>query len=95
MQTPTMQEIFKEMDELFPLDPTLTHTAPYSDGHDLAIQQFNTLLAQLRSNDLSLGQFLADFGDSLFDAVSAQNRPIYTGQTYPAHEAVVAGLSRQ
>ena len=47
MQTPTMQEIFKEMDELFPLDPTLTHTAPYSDGHDLAIQQFNTLLAQL------------------------------------------------
>ena len=95
MQTPTMQEIFKEMDELFPLDPTLTHTAPYSDGHDLAIQQFNTLLAQLRSNDLLLGQFLADFGDSLFDAVSAQNRPIYTGQTYPAHEAVMDGLSRQ
>ncbi len=73
-----------------------SHTyCPDSDGHDLAIQQFNTLLAQLRSNDLLLGQFLADFGDSLFDAVSAQNRPIYTGQTYPAHEAVMDGLSRQ
>ena len=95
MQTPTMQEIFKEMDELFPLDPTLTHTTPDSDGHNLAIQQFNTLLAQLRSNDLSLAQFLTDFGDSLFDAVTEQNRPLYTGQIYPAHEAVMDGLSRQ
>ena len=93
MQTPTMQEIFKEMGELFPLDPT--HTAPDSDGHNLAIQQFNTLLAQLRSNDLSLAQFLTDFGDSLFDAVTEQNRPLYTGQIYPAHEAVMDGLSRQ
>ena len=95
MQTPTMQEIFKEMGELFPLDPTLTHTTPDSDGHNLAIQQFNTLLAQLRSNDLSLAQFLTDFGDSLFDAVTEQNRPLYTGQIYPAHEAVMDGLSRQ
>ena len=47
MQTPTMQEIFKEMDELFPLDPPFTQTLPDSSSHHLAIQQFNTLLAQL------------------------------------------------
>ncbi len=84
------------MGELFPLDPTLTHTTPYSDGHNLAIQQFNTLLAQLRSNDLLLAQFLTDFGDSLFDAVSEQktaalHRPEFTRLM----RRVMDGLSRQ
>ena len=45
-------------------------------------------------DDIPLTQFLHDFGDSLFAAVTEQNRPVYAGQTYPAHEAVMDGLAR-
>lgn len=44
--------------------------------------------------DMPLTQFLAEFGDSLFKAVTEQNQPIYQGQTYPETEAALDGLSR-
>ncbi|WP_373741618.1 DEAD/DEAH box helicase family protein [Neisseria sp.] len=43
---------------------------------------------------MPLAEFLADFGDSLFDAVTEQNRPVYHGQTYPETEAVWDALAR-
>ena len=82
----TLEQVFIEMDEM---DNAL------NGRHAEAINQFNTLLANIRTNDLSLTQFLSDYGDSLFDAVTDQNRPLFTGQTYPEHEAVMDGLSRQ
>ena len=46
-------------------------------------------------NHLPLTQFLADFGSSLFDAVSEQNTPIYQGETVACDEKVLSGLTRQ
>ncbi|KLT73757.1 helicase [Neisseria arctica] len=43
---------------------------------------------------MPLVQFLSEFGDSLFDAVTRQNLPIYQGQIHPETEAVLDGLSR-
>lgn len=80
----TTDQIFEELKFL---DPNVRHTE--------AINQFNRLLEQLCSNDLPLSQFLADFGGSLFEAVTEQNRPLYQGQTHAAHEAVLDGLSRK
>ena len=44
--------------------------------------------------DMPLTQFLAEFGESLFQAVTEQNRPVYHGQTYPELEEVLDGLAR-
>ena len=44
--------------------------------------------------DMPLTQFLAEFGESLFDAVTEQNRPVYHGQTCPELEEVLDGLAR-
>lgn len=46
-------------------------------------------------SEISLADFLNDFGDSLFDAVTEQNRPIYHGQTYRETEDILDGLSRK
>ena len=46
-------------------------------------------------NHLPLTQFLADFGGSLFDAVSEQNTPIYQGEENAEDEKVLSGLTRQ
>lgn len=46
------------------------------------------------SHEITLNQFLSDFGNSLFQAVTEQNQPIYQGQTYPETETVLDGLSR-
>lgn len=46
-------------------------------------------------NHLPLTQFLADFGSSLFDAVSEQNTPIYQGETVASDEKVLSELTRQ
>lgn len=69
--------------------------------HCTAINQFNALLAQVKAapevpdaGQLSLSHFLTEFGDSLFQAVNEQNRPVYRGQTYPKHEAALDKLSR-
>ena len=45
-------------------------------------------------SEMPLSQFLADFGSSLFQAVTEQNRPLYQGQTYPETERVLAALAR-
>lgn len=45
-------------------------------------------------NELSLSQFLSEFGDSLFQAVTEQNQPVYTGQTDPKTEQALDALSR-
>ena len=46
-------------------------------------------------NHLPLTQFLADFGSSLFDAVSEQNTPIYQCEENAEDEKVLSGLTRQ
>ena len=93
MQNPVSSAMLQIFDELDEQDAMLAESA--LPKHIEAINQFNILLSQLKSNDLSLSQFLADFGDSLFGAVTKQNQPIFTGQTYPDHEAVMDGLSRK
>ena len=55
---------------------------------------FNELIALSQNTELTLTQFLSEFGDSLFDAVTKQNQPVYTGQRYPTTEAVFDGLAR-
>ena len=50
--------------------------------------------AEQSDTDMPLTQFLAEFGESLFDAVTEQNRPVYHGQTYPELEEVLDGLAR-
>lgn len=45
-------------------------------------------------SEMPLSQFLADFGGSLFQAVTEQNRPLYQGQTYPETEHVLDTLAR-
>ena len=45
-------------------------------------------------SEIPLSQFLADFGGSLFQAVTEQNRPLYQGQTYPETERVLDALAR-
>ncbi len=45
-------------------------------------------------NQMGLKIFLDEFGEGLFDAVSAQNQPVYTGQTCDKHQQVLAGLTR-
>ena len=47
-----------------------------------------------QGNEMPLSSFLADFGSSLFQAVTEQNRPVYHGQIYPKTETVLDGLSR-
>lgn len=49
---------------------------------------------ELPDSDMPLTQFLAEFGDSLFNAVTEQNQPVYQGQTYPKLEEVLDNLER-
>ena len=49
---------------------------------------------ELSDSDIPLTQFLAEFGDSLFNAVTEQNQPVYQGQTYPLLEKVLDNLER-
>ncbi len=49
---------------------------------------------ELPDSDMPLTQFLAEFGDSLFNAVTEQNQPVYQGQTYPHLEKVLDNLER-
>ena len=49
---------------------------------------------ELSDSDIPLTQFLAEFGDSLFNAVTEQNQPVYQGQTYPLLEEVLDNLER-
>ena len=98
MQNPvSLQQVFKELEALDLLEVVDTVPAPQPvlPQHIEAVNQFNLLLSQLKSSDLSLSQFLADFGDSLFQAVTEQNQPLYQGQTYPAHETALDGLTAQ
>lgn len=98
MQNPvSLQQVFKELEALDLLEvvDTVPVPQPVLPQHIEAVNQFNLLLSQLKSSDLSLSQFLADFGDSLFQAVTEQNQPLYQGQTYPAHETALDGLTRK
>ena len=53
-----------------------------------------TAEAEQSDTDMPLTQFLAEFGESLFQAVTEQNRPVYHGQTYLELEEVLDGLAR-
>ena len=93
MQNPVSSNMLQIFDEFDEFDAMQAESA--LPRHIEAVNQFNQLLSQLKSNELLLSQFLNIFGASLFDAVTAQNQPVFTGQTYPEHEAVMDGLSRQ
>ena len=67
-----------------------------SNGESEALTADGTSAAPpLPDSEITLAQFLEDYGDSLFDAVTEQNRPLYEGQTDPVHEAALDGLSRK
>lgn len=63
--------------------------------HELVIQQFNKLLEMSSKKEMKLTDFLDDFGSSLFNAVTAQNQPIYSGQQHELDESVMDSLSRK
>jgi hypothetical protein len=44
--------------------------------------------------ELSLAQFVEDFGSGLMEAVRAQNPPIFTGEMKAERNAILAGLKR-
>lgn len=98
MQTPNLPNDFDENhlisnDELYKeLSGVISHSQ-----HQNIIREFNRLLAEVADmgGDMTLTQFLADFGSSLFEAVTEQNRPVYHGQIYPETEAALDSLSRQ
>ncbi len=48
-----------------------------------------------RQAHLSLAKFVEDFGSGLMEAVRTQNPPIFTGETKPEREALLAGLKRK
>lgn len=87
-QTITVDELY---DELSGVIEEMT-----SQAKDNIIREFNALIAASLADDgMPLTRFLAEFGDSLFEAVTVQNQPVYQGQVYPETEAVLDGLSRQ
>lgn len=69
---------------------TLSSTQDYAQAFFDLHQQ-----AKDKNTELSLNQFLADFGESLFKAVTEQNQPIYQGQTYSNVETTLNQLDRQ
>ena len=54
-----------------------------------------TLKGESRQADLSLAQFVEDFGSGLMRAVRSQNPPVFTGETKPEREAILAALKRK
>lgn len=73
--------------EISPGSEKLVHQFDY-------IQFFNQLIQQFANEELSLAQFMTDFGPSLFEAVSEQNRPVFQGQTDLISEAALNKLTR-
>lgn len=45
--------------------------------------------------EISLGDFVSTFGESLLDAVREQNPPIYDGRPHPGRDRVLDGLARR
>ncbi|WP_051940699.1 DEAD/DEAH box helicase [Stenoxybacter acetivorans] len=68
---------------------------PVLNNDEIINQSEAEAQAESEGNSLPLAQFLNDFGDSLFHAVTAQNQPLYTSQIHAKHEAVMDGLSRR
>lgn len=70
----------------------------YSSDAELdEVQDADTLIdeEEVTQNFMSLGDFLADFGDSLFDAVSSQNKAVYQGEINASDDAVLENLTRK
>lgn len=74
-----------------------THPIPANtdEPHLVSNDGFSGEISGLYGHEMPLNRFLADFGDSLFTAVTEQNKPVYRGQVYPDTEAVLDGLSRR
>ena len=45
--------------------------------------------------DISLQDFVSEFGDELLDSLNRANPPVYTGQARAHRQAILAGLKRQ
>jgi hypothetical protein len=69
------------------------------DAEDLrelaAIREQSQPGQESQPETLSLAAFVEDFGSGLMEAVRSQNPPIFTGETKPARETLLAGLKRK
>jgi hypothetical protein len=74
------------------MKPPITIPAVTFDSEDL--KQLATIDEQGHKTDLSLAQFVEDFGPGLMAAVRTQNPPIFAGKTKPEREGLLAGLKR-
>ena len=74
-----------------------THPIPANtdEPHLVSNDGLSGEISGLYGHEMPLNRFLADFGDSLFTAVTEQNKPVYRGQVYPDTEAVLDGLFRR
>lgn len=59
------------------------------------IRELAAIHEKIQPAKLSLAKFVEDFGSGLMEAVRTQNPPIFTGETKPEREAVLAGLKRK
>ena len=72
----------------------VAETAKTKKSTEAAVLPEESPETELPDSDMPLTQFLAEFGDSLFNAVTEQNQPVYQGQTYPYLEEVLDNLER-
>ena len=75
---------------------------PHPQGRDVTAAYFTATLAQgdLLDNsssllDISLQDFVSEFGDELLDSLNRANPPVYTGQAKAHRQILLAGLKRQ
>ena len=79
--------------------PPIIIPAVTLDAEDLrelaAIREQSQQGQESQPETLSLAAFVEDFGSGLMEAVRSQNPPVFTGETKPARETLLAGLKRK
>ena len=60
-----------------------------------SVGQCDLLEQDSSSLDISLPDFVSEFGDELLDSLNRANPPVYTGQARAYHETILGGLKRQ
>ncbi|WP_211460852.1 helicase-related protein [Collimonas silvisoli] len=62
---------------------------------DEASQQGDLLEAEASPLNISLNDFVGEFGDDLLESLNRANPPVYTGQAKAHRQVILAGLKRQ
>ena len=78
---------------MHPVKPPIVIPAVTLD--EAGIRELAAIHEKSRQAHLSLAKFVEDFGSGLMEAVRTQNPPIFTGETKPEREALLAGLKRK